>query len=398
MEPVYAREPLPTACRGSLFLAGPTPRRAEVPSWRPAALALLAARGWEGVVFVPEDRDGRFPAGEYEAQIDWERAALDRADVILFWIPRDLERLPGFTTNVEFGAWARSGRAVLGAPPGAPGLRYLRAVAAREGVPQAESLEGTVEAALRLAGAGAPRRDGECAVPLPIWSSPTFQAWHTAQRGAGNALRGARVEWALPGPAGRLFLWALRVDVEVAAEGRRKRNEVVLGRPDLATVVLLRPQPDDPRAGEVALVREFRSAGATADGYVRECPGGSSWGPEAGDMVAVALAEVAEETGLRLGPERLVPLGARQQAATLLAHRAHAFAVALTAAEVAALRARAGQVLGADDGERTTVEVWTVRDLLASPGVDWTTLGLVLTALEALRPSAGSSATAGAGA
>ena len=37
MEVVYARTPL----RKSLFLAGPTPRDADTPSWRPLALELL---------------------------------------------------------------------------------------------------------------------------------------------------------------------------------------------------------------------------------------------------------------------------------------------------------------------------------------------------------------------
>lgn len=52
-------------------------------------------------------------------------AGLERASVIAFWVPRDLERLPGFTTNVEFGGYVGSGRVVYGRPDGWPMNRYL---------------------------------------------------------------------------------------------------------------------------------------------------------------------------------------------------------------------------------------------------------------------------------
>src|SRR6266511_3357557 len=43
----------------SLFLAGPTPRSADVPSWRPEALNLLRGLGFAGTVLVPERRGWR---------------------------------------------------------------------------------------------------------------------------------------------------------------------------------------------------------------------------------------------------------------------------------------------------------------------------------------------------
>lgn len=149
---VYAREPLPD--RGpSVFLAGPTPRAREVPSWRPAALAELAAQ-WTGyqplTVLSPESR-GSERAAHYDDQVDWETAARGAATSILFWIPRDLATLPGFTTNVEFGLDVGTGRAVLGCPPDCPHPernRYLIYVARRHGVPVCETLHDTVAAAL----------------------------------------------------------------------------------------------------------------------------------------------------------------------------------------------------------------------------------------------------------
>jgi hypothetical protein len=104
----------------SLFLAGPTPRAADVVSWRPEALATLDRLGFEGDVLAPEPF-----TGDFRTQVEWERDGLERAARILFWVPRDLERLPGFTTNVEFGRYVGTGRTLYGRPPGSPKTRYL---------------------------------------------------------------------------------------------------------------------------------------------------------------------------------------------------------------------------------------------------------------------------------
>ncbi|HEX4418748.1 MAG TPA: nucleoside 2-deoxyribosyltransferase domain-containing protein [Kofleriaceae bacterium] len=387
MQVIYASEPLPSAVRSSVFLAGPTPRTAEVASWRPAALALLAARGYDGTVFVPETRD-RGPLRSYLGQVSWELDALARADCILFWIPRELAQLPGFTTNVEFGYWARSGKCILGAPPGAPKLAYLDELAGRLGIARVDDLAAAVDRALGVLGAGAERRGGECEVPLEIFQSRAFQRWYAAQRAAGNTLEGAHVEWVLRVVDRRfLMYWALHVRIHVAAEGRIKKNEVVLARPDTAQVVLYHRDPRDGQA-TFALIREFRSAAATRDGLVHEHCGGSSFEAEAAaagadDPRAIAVAELAEEVGLRVDAARLRPLGARQLAPTMSSHRAHAFAVELDATELAALRAQAasGAVHGADAGERTSLELWTLDELVRDERVDWGTLGMAVAAL-----------------
>ncbi|GII63012.1 hypothetical protein Skr01_30970 [Sphaerisporangium krabiense] len=153
---VWAREPIPGG--PSVFLAGPTPRVDGVPSWRPAAIDALRA-AWDGaqplVVLTPESRDG-VRAASYDDQFAWETAAREAADAILFWIPRNLATLPGFTTNVEFGHDVRTGRAVLGCPPDCPNPernRYLIHLAHRYGVPVRQSLGETVTAALVLVNA-----------------------------------------------------------------------------------------------------------------------------------------------------------------------------------------------------------------------------------------------------
>ena len=147
---VHAREPLPADPGPCVFLAGPTPRRRDVPSWRPAALAALA--GTSLTVFSPESRQDERPR-EYHDQVEWEAGALEAADVILFWIPRDVATMPGFTTNVEFGLYVRSGKVVLGCPPDCPNPernRYLIWLAGRHGVPVTTTLPDTVAAALTL--------------------------------------------------------------------------------------------------------------------------------------------------------------------------------------------------------------------------------------------------------
>ena len=108
----------------SLFLAGPTPRDPAVRSWRRKALSVLETLNFSGTVFVPERHNWQ-TAFEYVDQVEWEYAALEQATVIVFWVPRDLTHLPGFTTNVEFGRYIGRQPCVYGRPPEAAKTRYL---------------------------------------------------------------------------------------------------------------------------------------------------------------------------------------------------------------------------------------------------------------------------------
>src|SRR3989344_6490668 len=117
MQIVYALEPLPETINKSIFLAGPTPRSQDIKSWRPEALAILEKLSYDGVVFVPESRNGQWQESEYVNQIEWEEYCLNVADCIVFWIPRAMDTMPALTTNIEWGVWCNSGKAVLGVPP-----------------------------------------------------------------------------------------------------------------------------------------------------------------------------------------------------------------------------------------------------------------------------------------
>ncbi|GAB4060115.1 nucleoside 2-deoxyribosyltransferase domain-containing protein [Catellatospora paridis] len=378
--PVYAGESPPDSWAAALFLAGPTPRSPDVASWRPEALDLLEEQ-WKGpgrlVVFVPERPEGGMPHG-WLRQVQWEDACLHLSDTVLFWVPRDLATLPGFTTNVEWGRWESSGRVVLGAPPDAPGLRYLSHYAQLHGAPVADTLADTLAAALTLLGGGSRRAGAHRELPLALWHDQGVRTWLGAQEAAGNRLRSARVAWTWPGADGRPFWWAAHVGVEVAAEDRVKDNEVVLGRPDVSAVVAYLPG-DTLAQTRIVLVREFRSSAVTTDGYVHELPGGSQ--PGAADPRQVALAELAEETGLRVDAARLRAHGVRQPAATVSAHRVHLFSLELTETELAALESGPQQHGVTADGEHTALEFTTYGRLLADPDVDWTTVGLVTAAL-----------------
>lgn len=146
---VWAREPIPDG--PSVFLAGPTPTRGVVPSWRPAAVEAISELTTGSLtVLTPESRGG-VRAAHYDDQFEWETAARAAADVVLFWIPRDIATTPGFTTNVEFGHDVTTGRAVLGCPPDCPNPernRYLIHLARRYGAPVCETLDDTVRTAL----------------------------------------------------------------------------------------------------------------------------------------------------------------------------------------------------------------------------------------------------------
>ena len=104
----------------SIFLAGPTPRKIEVKSWRDEVCKKLEELGFDGVVYVPEySTHGKFEDYDVQShtnQVEWERTALLNASVILFWIPREIPDMPAFTTNVEFGYWIHTGKIIYGRP------------------------------------------------------------------------------------------------------------------------------------------------------------------------------------------------------------------------------------------------------------------------------------------
>jgi len=130
MNVVYSDQPIHGVAltTPSVFLAGPTPRDSVTKSWRPRAIELFSQHplSKDISIFVPE-RSSQEYRNNYYDQVEWEKKGLTYANVIFFWVPRKLDTMPAFTTNVEFGFYlARKPDEVLyGRPDGSEKNRYL---------------------------------------------------------------------------------------------------------------------------------------------------------------------------------------------------------------------------------------------------------------------------------
>ena len=127
MKVIYAVDFIPDDLENPIFLVGPTPRIKIATSWRPQALHVLDVLGFQGTVITPEPESGLFPKNFLD-QVDWEDEALtlcSKKGCIAAWVPRELQKMPAFTTNVEFGMYLNCGRFVYGRPDNAPKTRYL---------------------------------------------------------------------------------------------------------------------------------------------------------------------------------------------------------------------------------------------------------------------------------
>jgi hypothetical protein len=389
MTVVYINEPLPKSWESFIFLLGPTPRLqgdgTSPPSWRPEALAFFEAMGYDGVIFIPETRDDVWKHN-YDDQIEQEERGLNYADVIVAWMPRELTLMPAFTSNDEWGVWKTldPARLVFGAPSWAVKVKYQKYYAEKFHIPVFNTLEETCRAALVKIGNtnGKLRSGGERSVPLHIWRTPSFQNWYADLQAAGNRLESARVEWVfrVGKTKERIFFWALHVDIYIAVEDRHKVNEVVIGRPDISTI-LLYEQKEPVTESRIVMVQEFRSPVSNADGYVYELAGGSSW-DAAHNPLDIAAEECAEEVGLHLAPERFIEQQKRQIAATTLYHRAHLFSAALTTEEMDEVENNSHIIRGVEsDTERTWARVFTYGELLAGTTVDWSMIGMIASVL-----------------
>jgi hypothetical protein len=216
MQVVYARTSFPPSVEKMLFLAGPTPRDPSVVSWRVSALQILEELKYDGVVFVPEDAGGGM-SGSYEDQVQWESDALNRSDCILFWVPREMETMPGLTTNDEFGTFKGRARVVFGAPPEAVKVRYQRSYCDALGIASSFTLRDTLVLALSVIGSGAKRTGSNVLIPANVFVTPVFQQWKKAN--GDNEVLDAKVR-DLVTVAGRTFLFVLWVKIRIVSENR----------------------------------------------------------------------------------------------------------------------------------------------------------------------------------
>jgi len=110
----------------SIFLAGPTPRDAETKSWRPEAIKILEDINFDGTIFYPEFNPEKKVIFDDEVEMyEWEHKALNECSVIVFWVPRNLEKMPALTTNIECGRFFHLPKSIYGRPNDSPKNNYL---------------------------------------------------------------------------------------------------------------------------------------------------------------------------------------------------------------------------------------------------------------------------------
>jgi len=385
MQVIYYEDEIPEIVNRSIFLAGPTPRSEDIKSWRPEALRILENRGYDGVVYVPESRRGCFSANifaKYDGMVEWEKRRLNQADIILFWVPRNMENLHGFTTNVEFGHWVKSGKCIYGRPEHSPHTGYLDWMYTdiTNRIPK-DNLEATIEEAIYKEQFGMDRKGGERFVPLQIWKTETFQRWYHEHTKVGNTLDDARLLWSfIPRKSVAVFSFVLWVKIWIKEEQRHKENEWIFARRDISTVVLHSKNVYNP---DIILVKEFRSPVRNKECFVFENPGGSSAKPNE-NMYEIAKHEVEEETSLIIVPERIIYYGSKQLCGTLSTHHSQLFGCELTDEEMEKAKAIAssGKSFGIEsDSEKTYLYVCKATELF-DLGVDWATIGMVYAVLE----------------
>lgn len=406
MKLVFADTPLPTEVTKTIFLAGPNPRYKDgdpvLRTWRHDVLEVLEKKGYDGHVFIPTPIGSFYgkvvenAVSDYDHQVEWEDAAMMRADVILMWVDRTAT-LRGMTTNIEFGRYLDSGRLIFGYPETADGCKYMEEQIIKRRKEAYKNLDAIVDEALWRIGNGSERSGGEVLVPHVVWRSNQFQEWYThmfSGDSQGNELRGFDIKTILCFNNRRskitdereIFGFAAHVNIWVDREKREKSNEWIFSRTSNSYVI---PYYENPQtsAREYVMVREFRVPANNEAGYIFELPGGASTKLDVSPL-ETARDELFEETGIDISKDelhRFKVVGNRQTFATFSTNRIFATKIRLTEEEMnlARKRAAAGTQMGADDGERITLHIVKDTDLLnpdSETPVDWSTLGLIWSA------------------
>lgn len=376
---VYAGEKLPQHITKSIFLAGPTTRTNDLISWRKEAIEILKQLNYDGVVFIPEARDGEdYP--EYNNQVEWEQQMLDLCDCILFWIDRNYS--PGLTTNIEWGKYQNSAKIVMGFPVDCKNTRYIEYECNKLKIEINNTLLDTIKCAIDFVGNGAYRENGECYVPLNIWSTDMFQKWYKEQKNVGNVLELARVNYVFKMPkAQKVFLWILYVKVFIKNENRYKENEFVVSRTDISSIVLYRKDEDDILNSDIILIEEFRSPARNSKCMVFEVPGGSSIADNV-DPLETIVEEIKEETGLSFDRNRISFESDRQLMATLSSHKCYLYSLRLSDEELEGIKSLEGTTNGVEeDSELTYLRIMKVKDILKNDLLDWSNIGYILSVL-----------------
>lgn len=384
---VYAKEEVPKNLTSSIFLAGCTPRENLDLEWRNKAIEILDNLNYEGVVFLPIDRDRKsipFDFSRYEEQIDWERKCCKLADKIVFWIPRefrpDFEML-GQTTNVEFGLYFNFNKLMIGSPDKAVANSYLKYLCNNEkDIFWYNNLEELLRDTVKSLNSVF-RKGIECKIPEHIYSSSQFQNWYQSMKNNNNELVDFEelYSWYMP-KAKKLFLSVFKPSVYIKEEDRIKSNEFVVARTDISHICAYYRPDNEILNSEIVLVKEFRSPVRNNKGYVYELPGGSSL-KDNSSALETASQELEEEIGIKVEPERFKFIDSRQSASTLCSHKINLYSVRLTKDEIDKIKkdSQNNVTHGIQEATELTYSlVVTYNDILKGKyPVDFTNLGMI---------------------
>ena len=385
---IHSREELPKQLTKSIFLAGPTPRNDKSLGWRNEALQILDNLNYDGVVYVPENRDDKpFNPDDKDDQIEWEHKCLKAADAIVFWIPREFREdheMIALTTNVEFGLFFNTDKLVIGGPDDAVKNDYLKKISKGK-YAWHNNLPELLKDAIDFIGDGIKREGVEVTIPQHIFKSTQFQYWYQPQKAIGNKLENFEFlyEFYMP-KAKKLFLAVYKpsVYVEESSDGikeqRIKDNEFVISRTDMSYILAYKKNNDDILDSEIILCEEFRTPVVNENEMVFELPGGSSLN-EDDDRLETASKELEEETGLNINPERFKYESIKQSAATLCSHRIALFSVELTDEELNQIKNDKTSHGVTEDTELIHLHVMTIREAMNK--IDWTNIGMIMSVL-----------------
>ena len=259
---VFADQIIPTEITKSIFLAGPSPRVKEIKDWRHDALSLFEKNGFTGTIFIPVPKDRFYGCDDsfdwtYDNQVEWECKARNVSDIILFWIPRNINNgMPGFTTNIEFGEDLHSGKIIYGIPDSAEKCSYLdkRIIEIKEQI--FNDLNQLIIYGIKKLVDGSIRFNGEVFVPLFVLESEQFQSWYSQLKENGNKLIEAKLLHHVRFSNGYLFSFILWVNIWVESEKRFKSNEFIFSRKDISAILPFYKENDETF---IILIKEFRS-------------------------------------------------------------------------------------------------------------------------------------------
>lgn len=385
---VFSDQEIPQKIIKSVFLAGPSPRTQDVFDWRHEALSSFEKNGFNGTIFIPVPKERFYgkedsPDWTYDNQVEWECHARAVSDIILFWVPREIDRskkdlgMPAFTTNIEFGEDLHSGKIMYGRPDKAEKCRYLdkRILEIKEVV--YNDLNQFIVNVISQLGHGSVREGGEVYVPLFVWESEQFQSWYSQLKENGNKLVQAKLLHHMKFSNGYLFSFVLSVNIWVESEQRFKSNEFIFSRKDISSIL---PFYKEENETFVVLVKEFRSPVRNEAGLVYELPGGSAFKPGVNPLEN-AQHELEEETGIHIEDlSRFSFVKNKQLCSTLSTHHSYLYKVELNKEEFESVKnnVKSKAIFGVkEDTEIIQLEIIPVSQIMNYP-VDYSMIGMIL--------------------